>query len=94
MAGQFKLPEKGPDEIWMVNPGGAIHLMKKSQAQERLKWRKGWRVATKAEIEKYAAAKGKQEADKPLCPRYVDIPQEIELPDEPPAAAPSKGKKE
>jgi len=90
MAGEFKMPTKGTDEIWMVNPSGAIHLMKKTDAQLRLKWSKGWRVATQAEVGKYEKAKGKQEADKPLCPRYVDIPQEIELPNEPPPAAPTK----
>ncbi len=87
MAKEFKMPVKGPGEIWMVNPAGAIHLMSKTSAANRLKWHKGWRVATAAEVEKYKAAKGKQEADKPLCPRYVDMPQEPELPDEPPAAA-------
>lgn len=96
MASEFKLPVKGKDEIWMVNPAGAIHLMKKRDAESRLRWSRGWRPATKDEVALYEAAKGKQEADKPLCKPYVALPTEIVLPDEPPApstAAPSTAAK-
>jgi len=83
---EFKMPVKGADDIWMVNPGGAIHLMTKDAAAQRLKHEKGWRPATKDEVAKYEKAKGKQLADKPLCAPYVNLPPEIVLPDEPPAA--------
>jgi hypothetical protein len=76
MAKTYELPQLGADEVWMVNPGGALHPMKKASAAERLKTQKGWRRATDEEIAQLADQKGAQVHNKPIAKPAVVEPQE------------------
>lgn len=64
-----------PGEIYMVNPGGAIHLMTRADAAYRLKWFKGWRKATPGEVALLESKAGYQTAEHPLCARPTLEPE-------------------
>jgi hypothetical protein len=71
MAKTYELPQLSADEVWMVNPGGALHPMTKANAAERLKTQRGWRRATDDEIVQLAAQKGAQVHNKPIATSAV-----------------------
>lgn len=96
--------EKG---IYLVNPAGAIHLVTREHARERLRL-VGWRVAKPheiAELQKREAAVVKakkagershatQTFDAPIAaPWSPEPPEEPELPDEQPKAQSKKSDK-
>lgn len=65
---------------YIVNPRGVIHAANRAVARESLK-KLGYRLATKAEIDAYIAANGRQEVGHPLAKPYSPEPPELpELP--------------
>lgn len=80
--GPRKPAQVRPDELYMVNPGGAVVLMTKVDAAYRLKWFKNWRRATPVEVAALEKAEGYQTAEHPLCARPALESVEMKL-DEP-----------
>jgi len=64
---------------YIVNPAGAVHVVPRGIAAERLKQR-GFRMATPAEIAAYEKAGGNQRFDKPLAEPWSPEPEdEVDL---------------
>ena len=65
------------DVIWIVNPGGALHLVTKEHARTLFK-SVGWRKATAAEIAELEKRKGNQRFDDPIAEPWSPEPTDDE----------------
>ena len=63
------------DVIWIVNPGGALHLVTREHAREKFR-EVGWRKATPAEIAELDKRKGNQRFDDPIAEPWSPEPAE------------------
>lgn len=77
--------------FYMVNPAGAIHVVTRDHAYERMRTHVGFRLATDDEIEQYSESR-KQVWDQPIAEAWnpepevlPDIPEEKDEGDQPPA---------
>jgi hypothetical protein len=63
------------DSLWIVNPGGALHLVSREHAREKFR-EVGWRKATAAEIAELEKRQGNQRFDDPIAEPWTPEPTE------------------
>ena len=74
---EAKAAKEAEETLWIVNPGGALHLVTKEHARTLFK-SVGWRKATAAEIAELEKRKGNQRFDDPIAEPWSPEPTDDE----------------